>query len=70
MIILKTCPEHRTRCMDCTCNLCNIVCYKCDKENCSPIDVKLPAKVLTGDAKRIHDHIESLTKKKTGKRYG
>lgn len=25
---------------------------------------------LTGDAKRIHDHIESLTKKKKAKRYG
>lgn len=32
--------------------------------------IKIPEPQLTGDAKRIHDHIESMVKKKKGKRYG
>ncbi len=32
--------------------------------------IKQPKPELTGDAKRIHDHIESLAKKKKVKRYG
>lgn len=44
-----------------------INCYIADQQTKV---IKQPKQVLTGDAKKIHDHIESLTKKKKAKRYG